>query len=453
MRAAVIAVVLLAAVACASAFIPDVNEVLYVKAAAIKADVQSKKFTTQATYGNPCGATAAETKCTAGDSGCGWDSACTGADQATGTCQYLSVGLSCGSTCMPRNSTSGTYPSPSQCPFGTQCAVTGADGTAYTCGFGSKTNFALLGCSCTSGSDCRSGSCQNSVCSLSGQGSFPTGATCVNSNDCASGTCTSGACAPKTTCSVNADCAVGKVCNTTSAACVDPIPAGGQCYVDQFGRTATPCANFGECYAAPREWGVCTDYFSQGAGAKCWSQPLWCGSGLACDVTNGNGTCFSGGVCGNRYGALTCPVGQHCACSGTTPTCQGPTPSSSCVSKLQAVKTKCANAPRTISGAPGNFLSASIPSDCAGAQADFFCDRDCAGPNAAFGGPGNLVGTVDYRVISCSARSVVAYAPGQNLGCTRAYCPEAFNAAGTVTASAAVVVAAVAAAVLSVFAN
>lgn len=147
-----------------------------------------------------------------------------------------------------------------------------------------------------------------------------TGAFCTRPRQCASGNCVNGACTPAATCTINSQCAFGKVC--ASGVCMDPLTLGSVCVSND------------QCFS-----GLCNPTSTSGAVKYCQAcstlvgSPVNCATGSYCNTANGIGICFAklpsgsvcssglqciSGVCTNGLcvgGCLTsanCPSGQLC---------------------------------------------------------------------------------------------------------------------------------------------
>ena len=215
------------------------------------------------------------------------------------TLAYLVLRGATSGNCLVVGQSCATSPGGARC-CGGSCAAPASGGAARCCRDGTET--------CSSDSECCSGSCVNEACaSKLGEGCLGTACTagqctngvcchagaqaCGRNSDCCSGVCTAGQCAPATCSTVG--CSTGRSC------------VNDKC----CGQGGTSCASAGDCCS-----GAC------GANRQCLRNPgETCASDTECNASICLGT--------------TCCRGSAGVCTSSADCCSGNCVSGACVGK------------------------------------------------------------------------------------------------------------------------
>lgn len=360
-----------------------------------------------AAYSNPC--LSDSESCLSGSSvdRCGYGSVCVGSSLETGSCHYLVGNLTCGQSCRPFNITH--IAQLETCAEATFC--NSANSVSYECT--SVGTVRLMGCTCTSDSDCVSGFCSGGHCSVDGLSLGEHGFPCTDDLDCQSSNCTDSVCvgiSEGKRCTNTRQCAYGLGCTGPSfvnLTCTPYIPIGGNCssVAISLGR----CVPHGYCDTVTN---LCAPVLNVSIGSRCLNSNN-------CIRTAGcvNNVCTANGACSDHFGSIGCPYQMGCGCSSesTTPTCIGDPVTQECADLLAEYQA-CMYANQTngpMNGVvPQNFWP--VPDGCRCVFQKLYCSHTCPSP---------VLG-VDYNLIDCCAGNWVPYSSSQNNSCYRDYCAQ-----------------------------
>jgi hypothetical protein len=397
--------------------------------------VWSWALTVDSVFYNPC--TSPPEGCGSGLSTdkCGYGSECISVlgNRATGYCGYLIHNLTCASPCPLKNLTEaspGTYPLPQACDYdyniANECDKGPGDDYA-TCGL-QTTSFAVDGCSCTSDSDCVSGTCTDGVCVVvSGYDGYP----CTSNSSCETGVCLNNTCVGR---EFNASCSFSDQC-AHMLSCYGPSDSLGAktCQLSKLlGESCDPNGVTSKCaehLLCNNITSTCFDRHSLPVNARCTSSED-CALGLACNGEIGATACSPVHECGPALGR-GCPFGQTCGCpvdGGTTPTCIGTNLTESyvnataayrdCLFRYATSKHAAIRSVRLNSNQAQNAWQ--VPSECRCEFKQLFCVAE----HAALIGP--QMG-VDYNLVDCCRGQWVPYDINQTAACNRTYCKAPFD--------------------------
>jgi len=170
------------------------------------------------------------------------------------------------------------------------------------------------GDSCSSGDECVTNNCSNSICKpLAGQQAL---SACSANGNCYSGVCTSGVCEGVgigKTCAASPDCTFSSYC--VNATCVASPGLNQACTPPfcQLPYACTPTTSSGNY--------ICSPSFSVAVGGYC-SDSTNCQEGLACnDASSSVGTCVAVSnpslkSCNISSSVSTCDTNEVCSCNG-----------------------------------------------------------------------------------------------------------------------------------------